>query len=303
MESQKSAETLTTALQAFNKELDKQEFLQELGQQDAASVAALDEAANELQRHHQSWIDQLQELTANVGLLQVDLPLNFDEKDTDFIKTLILLHAIKVMLWNRLQQVHDELNLICDSASCSRSLGVLPVVVIPCPPCITIQTNHILIFYFILDTKKLQTALKAVQGRAGNILSTINDYNIQIGKLHAKPCPVWMQRDQLPQKIPPKAAMRIDPDAPFWSEMELGNVWVELWGEDRFAAAPGYVRDPNVWGGIRAVLLLDLIAEEQERLVLEEQNECSEVIWQIEGVSCALKIVAAAGKFLVLSCN
>jgi hypothetical protein len=43
--------------------------------------------------------------------------------------------------------------------------------------------------------------------------------------------------------------------------MELGNVWVELWGE-KYEVAPVYVCDPQVWKGIKSALLLDQIAKE-----------------------------------------
>ena len=75
-------------------------------------IAALYSAANVLQKHHESSLEQLQELMANLGLLQVDLPKDLDQAETDFVKHLILLQAIKATLWNQLQRVHDELNPI-----------------------------------------------------------------------------------------------------------------------------------------------------------------------------------------------
>ena len=78
--------------------------------------------------------------------------------------------------------------------------------------------------------------------------------------------------------------------------MELGNFWVELWGKDRFSGAPAYVRDPRVREGICAVLLIDRIAEERDRLIVKEGNHQAEVVRQIEGICQALCSIAAAGE-------
>jgi hypothetical protein len=56
------------------------------------------------------------------------LPLSSHILDTDkdFVKQLILLHAVKTTLWGRLQRMQDELNPIWESATRSgdgRSLG------------------------------------------------------------------------------------------------------------------------------------------------------------------------------------
>ncbi|KIJ31905.1 hypothetical protein M422DRAFT_266403 [Sphaerobolus stellatus SS14] len=140
IESQKTAESLTHTLDALSKELDRHEFLRLLGKVAPDSLDDLYIAANELQHHHQESISQLEELTASLGLLNIDLPPDMSKDDTAFMKKLILLQAVKTTLWNRLQRVHDEMNPIRELSSQSgqaRSLG----------------------------TKKLQTAIRAIQGR------------------------------------------------------------------------------------------------------------------------------------------
>ncbi|KIJ31906.1 hypothetical protein M422DRAFT_266404 [Sphaerobolus stellatus SS14] len=101
------------------------------------------------------------------------------------------------------------------------------------------------------------------------------------------PCPTWITSDNLPQKLEQRATLRIDPDAAMWDEMELGNIWVELWGE-KFEAAPPYVCDSNVRLGIKKVLLLDRIAEERQRLALETQSHKQEIIQQLLAVYIAI---------------
>ena len=93
---------------------------------DHDSLEGLYGAANELQKHHQQSITQLQDLTASLGLLHIDLPVSLTVVEKEFIKKLILLHAVKRTLWNRVQRVHDELNPVRESATRTgqaRSLG------------------------------------------------------------------------------------------------------------------------------------------------------------------------------------
>ncbi|KIJ42324.1 hypothetical protein M422DRAFT_254397, partial [Sphaerobolus stellatus SS14] len=73
--------------------------------------------------------------------------------------------------------------------------------------------------------------------------------------------------------------------------MELGNIWVELWGADRFYAAPAYVRDPHVRLGIKNVLLLDRIGEEYAQMDLEADNHHLELGQQLLTTCIALKTI------------
>jgi hypothetical protein len=81
-----------------------------------------------LQDHNQESITQLHDLTANLGLLQMPLPKSLPACDKEFVKHLILMHAMKTTLWSRLQWLQDEINPIQEStarASVGRSLGAL----------------------------------------------------------------------------------------------------------------------------------------------------------------------------------
>jgi hypothetical protein len=77
IETQRSAESLTSALDALSKELDRQELQNTLvGNGRTDELNSLYVAANELQRHHQESIERLRELTGSLGLLEVRLPPN-----------------------------------------------------------------------------------------------------------------------------------------------------------------------------------------------------------------------------------
>lgn len=108
-------------------------------------------------------------------------------------------------------------------------------------------------------------AIKAIQGRGRVVLSTVDTHNRLVDELLAMDRPAWIAPKHMPKRLDRKTVISIDPDAPLWEEMELGNVWVDLWGE-KFAAAPAYVRDPAVRKGIKTILLQDRIAEERQRL-------------------------------------
>jgi len=137
IETQKSAESLTVALEALNKELDRQEFQNTLLPSEPDSLQSLYVAANELQQHHQDSIVQLRDITAALGLLHVRLPPDLTDAELEFVKQLILLQAVKTMLWNRLQQIQDEMNPVHESASragdaCSLGMYGCSITCLPC---------------------------------------------------------------------------------------------------------------------------------------------------------------------------
>ncbi|KAF8572864.1 hypothetical protein K439DRAFT_1567804 [Ramaria rubella] len=177
-------------------------------------------------------------LTANLGLLHVAVPPEMTESDKDFAKQLILLHAVKTSLWNRLQCLQDKLNPICESATRS-------------------GTGH------TLGTKKLQNAIKAVQNHGKGITGMVDTYNNMVDTLMTMEHPVWASEIQLPAHLDWQQVISIDPDGLLWEEMSFGSTWVTLWGTT-YEAAPAYVRDPQVHNGIKMVLQLDRIAEEEE---------------------------------------
>jgi hypothetical protein len=100
IESQKSVEALTAALDALNHELDKYELQESIGGGASNDITALYAAANTLQEHNQESIMQLHDLMANLGLLQMPLPKSLPACDEEFVKHLILLHAMKMTLWS-----------------------------------------------------------------------------------------------------------------------------------------------------------------------------------------------------------
>ena len=126
VDTQKSAEFITMTLERVNKELDEYEYQQRLLGGDTQRINAMYVAANELEQHHQEEMRKLQELTADLGLLQANLPDIISEKDKPFVKQIILIHAMKTTLWRQLQRLQDELNPIRESARRSgvgRSIG------------------------------------------------------------------------------------------------------------------------------------------------------------------------------------
>jgi hypothetical protein len=100
-------------------------------------------------------------------------------------------------------------------------------------------------------------------------------------------CPAWVTKDQLPKRLDRKSIIAIDHDAPLWEEMSLGNLWVTLWGEV-FEAAPAYIRDPSIRKGIKMVLQLDRIQEEEEHIILEQNNICNKFAHSFRLICLAL---------------
>ncbi|KIJ51203.1 hypothetical protein M422DRAFT_244389, partial [Sphaerobolus stellatus SS14] len=207
---------------------------------------SLFEAANTLQRHHQDSIQQLQSLTADVGLLHTPLPPNVADNDKDFAKHLIVIHAVKTTIWNRLQRLQDELSPIKESA---RRSGVGS----------------------LLGTKKLQPVLRTIQNRGKSMLSMVDYYNKLIEDLSLFPLPYWFRNEDLPQPLEKKNIINIGPEADLWDNIAMSQVWFSLWGTS-FEEAPAYARDPNVRKGIIMVLQLDRVAEEEVQLKQEREN-------------------------------
>jgi hypothetical protein len=140
----------------------------------------------------------------------------------------------------------------------------------------------------MVGTKSLQSIVKAVQGRGCSIQTAVDMYNKLLDDLLALDCPTWVAKEQLPKRLDRKAIIAIDPDAPLWEEMSLGNVWAALWGSD-FASAPAYVCDPNVRKGINMMLQLDRIEEEEQQLCLERNNMCDEFLHMFRLICLALQ--------------
>ncbi|KAF8584591.1 hypothetical protein K439DRAFT_1616576 [Ramaria rubella] len=237
IETQKSAEVLTVALDALNREQDAFEYREAISGALQGTTTSLYKAAIALQQHHQDSIAQLHNLTANLGLLHVAVPPEMTESDKNFAKQLILLHT-------------DELNPIHGSAT---RLGA------GCT----------------LGTKKLQNAIKAVQNHGKGITGTVDTYNNMVDTLMTMERLVWASEIQLPACLDWQQVISIDPDGLLWEEMSLGSTWVTLWGMT-YEAAPVYIRDPRVRNGIKMVLQLDRIVEEEEQLAEEKQNVCDE---------------------------
>ncbi|KAF8590575.1 hypothetical protein K439DRAFT_1611959 [Ramaria rubella] len=195
-------------------------------------------------------MSQLYNLTANLGRLQVTILPDITESDKEFAKQLILLHAVKTSLWNHLQCLQDELNPVFESTTQSgagRTLG----------------------------TKKLQGAIKAIQDRGKGVMSTVDTCNKMLDTLMHMECPHWATQMQLPACLNWEQVVSVDLDAVLWEEMCLRSTWVTLWGLT-YEAAPAYVHDPRVRNGIKMVLKLDHIAEEEQQLAEEWQNVLDE---------------------------
>ncbi|KIJ23783.1 hypothetical protein M422DRAFT_275568, partial [Sphaerobolus stellatus SS14] len=79
--------------------------------------------------------------------------------------------------------------------------------------------------------------------------------------------------------MPRKGIVDITPDAEFWDDISMAHVWFTLWGRD-FEEAPAYVRDPAIRKGIVMMLQLDRLAEEEERLNMEQNNLLQEYAYE-----------------------
>jgi hypothetical protein len=142
-------------------------------------------------------------------------------------------------------------------------------------------------------TKKLQGAVKAIQGRGQHILRVVDAYNKLVDELSAMKLPTWMLPEHMPTPLDRRTVIDIDPDGPLWEDMALGNIWVILWGID-YEQTPPYVRDPRVRKGIKYVLLLDRISEEEKRLAIKQHNLCTEFVHSLFLISDAWLAVAGS---------
>jgi hypothetical protein len=100
-------------------------------------------------------------------------------------------------------------------------------------------------------------------------------FNKIVDQLQTMERPTWMPEGSMPRPLPRRSVIDINPDAPLWDDMVMGNVWVSLWGTS-YDAAPVYVRDPSVREGIKMVLQQDRVIEEEFRLEEERKNICNE---------------------------
>jgi hypothetical protein len=88
LETQKTGEALTAALEALNKELDKKEYQFTLYFNISHPIDHLYAASNQLLHHHQLSMSCLRELTASLGLLQIEVPLSISNEEEEFLKKL-----------------------------------------------------------------------------------------------------------------------------------------------------------------------------------------------------------------------
>jgi hypothetical protein len=291
LETQKTGEALTAALEALNKELDKKEYQSTLYPEISRPIDHLYAASNQLLHHHQLSMSHLRELTASLGLLQIEVPLSISKEEEEFLKKLVILQGVKTILWNKLQRLQDEISPINEAAT--RSGKAQPLGEFPSYP----LTNAVHYGqHEQIGTKKLQGIIRSVNSHGRQVLPTIDTHNSLVEDLSCLPRPSWIPENRMPQKLARVTNIRIDPDAPFWDEMAIGNTWVEMWGTD-LETAPGYVRDPAVRRGIKTMLLEDRIAEERARIITEWYN-CRAVLEGQMVAICETLLLYLAGELL-----
>jgi hypothetical protein len=69
-------------------------------------------------------------------------------------------------------------------------------------------------YHWFKGTKKLQGAVKAIQGRGKHVLCIVDTYNKLIDELQAMPRPSWMLPEHMPRPLDRRTAIDIDPDGP-----------------------------------------------------------------------------------------
>jgi hypothetical protein len=137
--------------------------------------------------------------------------------------------------------------------------------------------------------------VKAIQGHGKHVLCIVDTYNKLIDELQAMPRPFWMLPEHMPMPLDCRTAINIDPDGPLWEDMALENILVTLWGVGLDKAAP-YIHDPRVRRGIKFILQLDRVTEEETRLAVEQQNLRAEFIHTLFFINNAW--LSSAGIFL-----
>ncbi|KAG8867502.1 hypothetical protein FRB97_003251, partial [Tulasnella sp. 331] len=120
VDAQRTAEALAHSLDDLDHIISANELRRTLSDTQSSNISLiLDqkyEAAEELRRHHEESISKLSALTADLGLLPIDMPnRDITKAEQDILKLLVLARSIKSALWLKFTQYQDEINPLCES--------------------------------------------------------------------------------------------------------------------------------------------------------------------------------------------
>lgn len=222
-------------------------------------------AAEELRRHHESSIDKLSALLADVGLLQVPLPSTpLSASELEYLKLLVMARGVKATLWNKISRYHDEINPLRES----RRKGGKALLGASGKEA-SKHTNKV----SIAGTKKSEKIKKSVERRGNAITTLIESYNRIVDQIGDQQRPRWIQESVLPKAISKRTVLSNDMDESLWSEVALGDAWLHVWqNEADRTTAPPWTYDAGVRLGMKHSLILDRIKEERLRLEQEVHN-------------------------------
>lgn len=248
MDASRTADGLSKALQKIRTELNKQEYAESiLPSQD---LDPLYNAAIALYEHHQQSVEKLAVLTDSLGLSRISLPDELSEEEREYVKHLIMIQALRGLLWTKLQAYQDDFSQIANATTTRRH-----------------RRNQ------LIGTKRLNNHSEAAKARAKMVIATVDRYNRIVTDLMRLPLPAWMTREAVPQVIDRAEILRVDADDEVWEQLFAAAHW----GPEDVAAAkkspaPAFIRTPAVRKAIRHVLNKDRVAEERQRLDVEAQS-------------------------------
>lgn len=114
---QRTAETLARNLDEVYQAISTNELRDSLRPDpNPARLTPYYEAAAALRQHHDDSISQLSTLTADLGLLQVDLsrgPLSDNEQE--YLRLVTTARGVKTALWQKISRYQDEINPLRES--------------------------------------------------------------------------------------------------------------------------------------------------------------------------------------------
>lgn len=244
LDAMRTAESLGKALEKVAAELQNEEFSQSLV--NSTDLNNLYEAAVALSTHHRSSVDQLQDLTSRLGLSATEVPASITETEKTYLRTLILIHTLKTVVWSKLQSYREDFAPIHDAShrgGRTRTLG----------------------------TKKLANVSQQAKGRGTAVLTAVDKVNRLVLSLSGQVRPTWIPAGMVPRLLDRKEILHIDTDHPLWEELYNGTTWRREWDAGHTPhQIPDYARDPRIKEGILMVLQLQRVNEERQRLSIED---------------------------------
>lgn len=263
---QRTATMLSRNLDEVYQAISTQELQDELqNTHDPNRLTPYYEAASALRSHHEQSVAQLSSLTAELGLLQSDLPARqLSPEEEEYVRLLATARGLKMSLWDKISLYHDETNPLRESRRGGG--GKLPGMASQ------VRINGQSLTTYI-GTKKYEKIRRNADRRGQAIVSCIDSYNSIVRRLETMARPEWVNPGAVPMSIKRSTVFSTEIDSELWSEITLGSAWSQLWNDDpNRPSSPPWARNPDVRMGIKHKLLLDRISEESHRLTIEEEN-------------------------------